>query len=168
MRGSRTGIYRGACYWALSAFLLVLHPSTQRIEASGTKPAGRVPLRTFGLRHYETTGITTYLVDGGREIPIQFSPRSNEIALRELRALKWNVFLPNGNGKRLFVIGSLSPLVQNTPGGPYRAQSEPYQEFTLQQWHLLIPFVEWREKSPGEALHPYKRHHLQWSDFEKT
>jgi hypothetical protein len=81
--------------------------------------------------------------------------------------LKGNVFLPNANGRRLFVIGSLRPLVQHTPGGLFRAQSEACQEFTLLQWYLLTPFVEWREMGLGEATRPFKRHQLQPTDFDE-
>ena len=59
------------------------------------------PINTYGLVHKETTGITTYILHDGKEIPIMFSPESEQLALEALRALKWAVFLPNTDGKNL-------------------------------------------------------------------
>ena len=109
------------------------------------------PINTYGLVHKETTGITTYILHGGKEIPIMFSPDSEQQALEALRALKWNVFLPNTNGKNLFVTGELGKGKKFTPHGVSRPASEKYFDFRLVTWHLKIPFKKAYLKNGDEG-----------------
>jgi len=129
------------------------------------------PINTYGLVHKETTGITTYILHDGKEIPIMFSPDSERQALEALRALKWNVFLPNTDGKNLFVTGRLGKNKKFTPHGVGRATSEEYFDFKLVKWHLKTPFKRayWKNGVVvlGGVILKEKRQHLESDDFDE-
>lgn len=129
------------------------------------------PINTYGLVHKEATGITTYILHDGKEIPIMFAPDSKRQALEALRALKWNVFLPNTDGKNLFVSGELGKNKKLTPHGVGRATSEAYFDFKLVKWHLKTPFTRAYWKGgvwvPGGVILKEKRQHLELDDFKE-
>ncbi len=126
------------------------------------------PINTYGLLHKETTGITTYILHDGKEIPIMFSPDSEQQALKALRVLKWNVFLPNTDGNNLFVTGELGKNKKFTPHGAGRATIEEYFGFKLLKWHLKTPFTRayWKDgvEGPGGVILKEKRQHLEPDD----
>ena len=133
--------------------------------------ATHFPVNTYGLVHKETTGITTYVLYDGKKTPIMFSPDSERQALEALRALKWNVFLPNTDGKHLFVTGELGKGKKFTPHGVGRPASEAYFDFRLVTWHLKTPFTRayWKdgiEELPAVILKE-QRQHLEADDFRE-
>lgn len=125
-------------------------------------------IRTYGFLHRETTGITSFVIVGDKDIPIQFRSDSNPAALDSLYDLRPEVFLPNANGIQLEVTGILHSTKLYTPRGENLPQSEVYQEFTLQNWYILTPFQE-IELWPGEesTSPPKIRSILSPGDFEK-
>ena len=127
-------------------------------------------MQTFGYVFRETTGLTSHvLLPGGREVAVQFRADSDPVALRSLRALRWNVLYPNARGKRMFLVGGLDHVVRHTPSRLNMAQSEPYREFTLRDWYVIAPFEEWCEKQPfrlGEGLLIRRRTMLSRDDFK--
>ena len=98
--------------------------------------------KEYGFLHKETTGITSYVVSEGREVPIQFAKDSTPAGRKTLSALSWRVLLPNADGRRLVVAGVLSDRKQRTPSAPNMATPEDYVEFKLTHWYLKAPFRE--------------------------
>jgi len=129
-----------------------------------------VPAQTFGYVFRQTTGLTSHvLLPEGREVAVQFGADSDPIALRSLRALRWNVLYPNARGERMFLVGGLHHVVRHTPSRLNMAQSEPYREFTLRDWYVVAPFEEWCEKQPfrlGEGFLIRRRTTLSRDDFD--
>ncbi len=127
---------------------------------------------TYGYKYVQTTGITQFIVTAdGDEMPIRFSSSSDQEALDALRGLKWNVLIPNANGVNMSVIGILDENIRHTPGGPYRAVNEKYQEFELHSWHIAVPFQRqyWKDgvEGPDGTLLLDQKMHLDANDFKK-
>lgn len=100
---------------------------------------------TYGFLHQETTGITSYVILNGKESPIQFRSDSDPVALNAFKALKWQVFLPNADGQKLFVVGQYFAETKRTPVCKSCPESEEYHEFKLVDWYLTTPFKATRE-----------------------
>jgi len=131
-------------------------------------PVSSPRVETFGYVLRETTGITTSVIQGEKEMAILFTPNSDPIALRTLRSLDWRTLYPNANGHHIFVKGSLDNNVHWTPNEPNMAQSEPYRQFRLVNWYIVTPYE--RLVLVNESL-PLKlkkevRQSLKTDDFE--
>jgi hypothetical protein len=127
-------------------------------------------LRFFGYLHKETTGVTEFVLVNGKATAVQFSPRSNRTALEALSALKGSVLCANADGRRMFVVGYLDPVVKRTPSGPNLAYPETYQEFTLQRWYITTPYLEYvwpAGREVDEEPDPVYRRHLSATSFNR-
>ena len=117
--------------------------------ASPSAPPGNAQVEpgvaTYGFVHHETTGITSHVMINGQERPIQFRSDSDPVALNALRALKWEVFLPNANGQKLFLIGQYFAEPKRTPSCERCPTAQEYHEFKLVDWYLPTPFKATRE-----------------------
>ncbi len=96
----------------------------------------------YGYIFHETTGITTYILNNGKEIAIKFSSDSDQDVLKMLYFLKWNVLYPNSKGDKIFLRGILNNKINKTPSGPHRAESEDFRYFKLISWYIKTPFME--------------------------
>jgi hypothetical protein len=125
------------------------------------------PVKKYGFVHWETTGITSGIVMNRKKISIQFGADSDALALRALRALKWEVLAPNANGRSIILIGHLDCKPKFTPKCDQCATSEEYREFRLIDWYITTPFKVAR--SPGNqlpvTLHINRRSELLRTDF---
>lgn len=110
------------------------------VLAGACSPESGSRVETFGYVFHETTGITTRVLEDGKESAIRFAPGSDPIALRMLTSLDWRTLYPNGNGGRIFVEGELGRVVHWTAKEPDKAQSEPYREFRLADWYIVTPY----------------------------
>lgn len=127
--------------------------------------------KTYGFIHKETTGLTAFVRENGKEVPVQFDSTSNKLAIDSLQALKYSILLNNSDGDKIFVVGKLLPQVLATPPASNSAQSEKYQMFVLEHWYIKTPFTEIRMKdgqeTPSES-DKINRTSLAKSDFEKS
>jgi hypothetical protein len=112
---------------------MIYGPSTTRepskLPPSKVQVAPKV--KTYGFVHLETTGITSYVIIDGKEMPIQFRADSDPLAVKSLNALNARILLPNSDGKKLFLIGQYFAEPRHTPGCPGCATIEEYREFRL-------------------------------------
>lgn len=102
-------------------------------------------VKKFAFVHHETTGITSYVIAKGKEMAIQFSADSDPLAVKSLNALNSRVFLPNTDGKKLFLIGQLFAEPKRTPSCDKCPAAEQYREFRLVDWYINTPFRVVRE-----------------------
>ena len=125
--------------------------------------------KAYGFVHLETTDITSYVIAEGKRVAIQFSDSSDARALAALEALRWQVLLPNADGRMIVVIGELGNEKKMTPSAPNMAQSQVYYDFRLTGWTIKIPFIhrDWKGGAPvpGERMVDTKRDHLVANDF---
>jgi hypothetical protein len=121
----------------------------------------------YGFIHCETTGITSYIVDEGEEIPIKFHKDSNQLAVKSLYGLKWNILYANSDGKTIYLVGELYNKKHHTPTQSNMATSEEYYEFKLIKWYILTPFKEIIEGDTplDRELALTQRKHLKPEDF---
>lgn len=134
------------------SFLLVISCQSQPHVSGTTAPTAQPSnaqaapeVATYGFVHHETTGINSYVILNGTEKPIQLRSDSDSMALNALKALKWQVFLPNANGQKLFLIGQYFAESKRTPDCERCPKSEEYHEFKLVDWYLTTPFNATRE-----------------------
>jgi hypothetical protein len=151
-RGARAMIKLMSVSALFISFLLVIScRSTSR--STGTSLPAAPPgdarvepeVAAYGFVHHETTGLTARVIINGQERPIQFRPDSEPVALAALRALKWQVLLPNANGQKLFLIGQYFAEPKRTPSCERCPEAEEYHEFKLVDWYLTTPFKATRE-----------------------
>jgi hypothetical protein len=121
-----------------------------------TSGNGDKKLNRYGYRFYESTGQNQYIILDGREVPIKnfVADASNQVALKSLQALKWNVLYPNDDGDKIFLHGE------------YDHQS---QSFRLSHWYIKIPFealVIEDETHIPQIVHKVTRQSLERTDFE--
>lgn len=137
-------------------------------------------VRPYRFIHLETTGITSYVEVGGKEVAIEFAKDSDPRALQLLNALVPQIFLPNTApasfiepGKLrpggIYVIGKLHKYVSWTDKLAQFATQEPYHKFTLKRWYirqpiLLTPYDEERMEY-GATI---ERKQLKRTDFPGT
>jgi hypothetical protein len=121
----------------------------------------------FLLTHYETTGLTERIRSGNRWVTIVYAPDSHQESLDSLNKLKASVFIPNSQNNNIRLYGFLHSEVKWTPSAPGRAQSEPYQEFTLLNWSMKTPFWEDTRYNYflGEGGRRFRRDALRPDDF---
>ena len=110
----------------------------------------------YGYVFQESTGQNRYIIMDGRKVPVKdfVSDASNQLALKSLEALKWNVLYTNGGGDRIFVRGE------------YHQQS---QLFRLSHWYIIVPFEAVVIDEETQVPHnPRKvtRQSLERTDFE--
>jgi hypothetical protein len=126
--------------------------------------------KAYGFVHLETTGITSYVIAEGKRVAIRFSDSSDAPALAALEALRWQVLLPNADGRTIVVIGELDNEKKMTPSTPNMAQSQVYYDFRLTGWTIKIPFIyrDWKSgvPVPGERMVDTERDRLVASDFK--
>ena len=138
---------------------------------------------SFGLIHYETTGIANFIKIKDKEIAIQYAMDSDKVVLNDLEMrMNPELYLSNANGKNIIIHGYLHSEIKWTPdncgmvavihdylGSKFKWPTycgglptpEPYQEFTLTGWEMKIPFFG--EDDYGKKPSRYK---LRRSDFE--
>jgi len=138
--------------------------------ARQNKAQGEDKLRTYGLVHKETTGITSYVIINGKPIPIQFRADSDPLALKALGALDRRIVLPNARGKKIFLVGKYFAEVKRTRNCPQCAAAEDYHEFKLLDWYITTPFSAVRkdcETCPYLRKEDFrKKSSLELSDFD--
>jgi hypothetical protein len=68
-------------------------------------------VKEYGYVFEETTGDNRFILMEGRRVPIKnfVVDASNQIALKSLTALKWNVLYTNSDGDRIFLRGEYDP-----------------------------------------------------------
>jgi len=123
------------------------------------------PVKKYGFVHWETTGITSGIVMNRKKISIQFGADSDALALRALRALKWEVLAPNASGRSIFLIGHLDCKAKFTPTCDQCATSEEYREFRLIDWYITTPFKVARRPENPLTVHINHRRELLRTDF---
>jgi hypothetical protein len=99
--------------------------------------------QAYAFYFYESTGANKYILVDGAERVVEFDQdTSNQIAVKALLSLKWNVLYPNSKGV-ITLLGTYLPDAH---------------KFSLQHWFLPSPFRAY----PGETtLEPGL---LQWRD----
>jgi hypothetical protein len=113
-------------------------------------------VKEYGYRFYESTGQNQYIIMEGREVPVKtfIADASNPVALKSLRALRWDVLYPNDDGDKIFLRGE------------YDHQS---QSFRLSHWYIKVPFeklVIEDETHIPHNVHKATSHSLERTDFE--
>lgn len=107
--------------------------------------------KEFGYQHLiGVTGINTVLHFDGKKVPVQFSTKSDSLALMALRSLDWNIIYANANGENIVLFGELDSQIVITPACETCPQSEEYREFTLQHWYIKTPFRYFYTDDPME------------------
>lgn len=144
----------------------------ERAGPRSTLPGDAVSEREYLFVHHETATVTSRILvpavppsPGRRDVAIVFSKDSDRDALEALRALDYRVLLPNGGGAGIVVVGLLDPGVRYSPTGPGRLLSEPYQEFRLSRWYLLVPFPRWVGEPMDDAFSVQEDVKLRPEDF---
>ena len=113
-------------------------------------------MKEYGYVFQESTGQNQYIMMDGRKLPIKsfVSDTSDPMALKSLRALKWNVLYPNSRGDKIFLRGE------------YDSQS---QSFRLSHWYIKVPFeslVIEDETHVPHNINKITRQSLERTDFE--
>ena len=113
-------------------------------------------LNDYGYVFHESTGPNQYIIMEGRQVPIKglVSDASDQLALKSLQALKWNVLYPNGDGDKIFVRGEYDPQSQS---------------FRLTHWYIKTPFESLAiedETDVPHNVHKVTRDSLERTDFE--
>jgi hypothetical protein len=134
----------------MNSVLIVYGQSTSRPAFNPTPSQASTiqvepKVKTYGFVHWETTGITSYVIVNGKEKPILFSPDSDPLAMRSFDALNPRILLPNTDGKKLFLMGQYFSEPKHTRSCPGCAGSEEYREFKLVDWYIIAPFKVVRE-----------------------
>ena len=117
---------------------------------------GNSELKEFGYVFHESTGQNQYVNVEGHKLSIKnfVSDGPNQVPLKSLQALKWNVLYPNSEGNRIFLRGR------------YDHQS---QSLHLSYWYIKVPFealvLEDETRVPHD-IHKVTRQSLERSDFE--
>jgi hypothetical protein len=130
------------------AFVLMIYgPSTppHALNSQQSKVQVEPKVKTYGFVHLETTGITSYVIINGKEMPIQFRADSDPLAMKSLYALNSRILLPNTDGKKLFLIGQYFAEPKHTRSCRQCATVEEYREFKLVDWYIITPFKVVRE-----------------------
>ncbi len=127
-----------------------------------------VQLQTYGYVFNESTGITNHIVQNGKEIPVIFSSKSNLQNLAALKSLKWNIFYPNSDGNKIYVVGVLGHQEKMTPSGHNLSNQEKYRDFALADWFIAVPFIEIKRHDESNFPHQTEnvtRYNLNANDF---
>lgn len=131
----------------MSYFLITYGPNALPPEMITISRQTKVEpkIKTYGFVHHETTGISSYVIINGKEIPIRFRADSDSLAVKSLKALNWRIFLPNSDGTKLFLIGQYFAQPKRTSSCEQCPEAEEYREFKLLDWYITTPFKIVRE-----------------------
>lgn len=111
--------------------------------ATGCKAVPRTPAADAAQYSYtfrETTGITSSIRVGSRDINIEFTPDSDQRAVQQVLDAQTDFWHEKYLNPSIVVVGHLDPQELMTPRCAGCAESEPYHNFRLDYWY--------RAKSP--------------------
>ena len=110
-------------------------------------------LKEYGYVFQESTGDNQFILMDGRKVTVKnfVADASNEVALKSLQALKWDVLYTNSEGDKIFLRGE------------YDHQS---QSFRLNHWYIKVPFQ--KLVIEDESYVPHKMHEVTKQSLERT
>ena len=110
--------------------------------------------KEYGYVFHESTSQNQFILVGRKQVPFTFNQTgSDRIALHALTSMKPSILYGSGDGRSIILVGEFQ---------------ERTQIFTLRNWYIRTPFVEWAVKDETHIPHQvYRRlrHSLNREDF---